>query len=739
MNDEFYEDEVIEGFYVPAMLKAAWGAQMDVFNETDRICRRHNIPYYADWGTLLAAIRHNGYIPWDDDLDISMRRKDYERFLKYAEEELPRGFKVMNYRNHPGHHFFVARIVGKPRICFEEDHLRRFHGFPYIAGVDLFVLDNVCIDRNKEKLKSKKAEFIITVADNIADGKTTGREAEEQLLQSEAYTGRSIDRNLRGEDLRVFMYSLAEELFCSIPDEESDALVQMMPFGMYGNELFIPKEYYGTGVRLPYMDTSISVPLCYDAVMRVKFGNYMTICRKWSGHDYPFFYGQHEDLLKVLDFTYPSYKAKKEDLFFSVNGEGGLKQALPELRQSLKECAVAAGSRERDAAIKLQSIAVEMGTMIEAVYKEGYGPVPVLEEMCELAYMAYEGEDVAAKLLKCMKEYEEGEEKYILSRHDIVFMPFAPKHWKYMEELYLKYKDDGKYNVFVVPLPYYHKEYDGAFGRRYYDISEYPDSVITEDYETFDLKGMHPEKIVIQNPFDGWNPVMSVPAEFYSDRLKEYTDELVYVPFFVTDDFTKEYGKEYINMDAYVCMPGVIRADRIILPSDILKNTYIDKIMDFTGTAGDEEVRALLDDRIGVLPKLREEDYTYTKPRPASEKKTIVWFTALSFLAQNKDRAIEKIRKTIDVFAADSDRLSVVWVTQRMDRLDLIDAATADDFYSEVKRYKDKGLGEYISDVPLKEAAGFPDRCDAYYGDPSAMALWFYYKKKPVMLMNVDA
>ena len=58
MKPEFYEDEVIEGFYVPSMIKKAWGAQMDVLAETDRICREHDIPYFADWGTLLAALTY---------------------------------------------------------------------------------------------------------------------------------------------------------------------------------------------------------------------------------------------------------------------------------------------------------------------------------------------------------------------------------------------------------------------------------------------------------------------------------------------------------------------------------------------------------------------------------------------------------------------------------------------------------------------------------------------------------
>ena len=652
MKPEFYEDEVREGFYVPAMLKKAWGVQMDVLNETDIICARHDIPYFEDWGTLLATIRHNGYIPWDDDLDISMRRRDYERFLRYAEEELPDGFKVMNFKNHPGHHFFVARIVGKPRICFEEEHLKRFHGFPYIAGIDLFVLDNVCTDREKETIKAKKAEYVVTVADNIADGITKGREAEEQLRQCERYTGRKIDRRLKGEELRVFMYGLVEQLFASIPDDESDALVQMMPFGMYGKQRYIPKEFYAKTVRLPYMDTTMSVPICYDAVMRLKFGNYMQIHRKWCGHDYPFFYGQHKDLLKCLDFEYPAYKASRDDILSSGRKSSAAKTGEPE---------------------------------------------------------------------------------------DVVFIPFAPKYWKYMEKLYRYYADSDDHRVWVVPIPYYYKAWDSSPEEEVFDTDDYPDDLYLQDYREVDLQSFHPAKIVIQNPFDEWNSVYTVPETYYSSRLKAFTDELIYIPFFVTDDFTKEQEVEYINMDHYVCMPGVMNADRIILPSETIRKTYIDKILEFTGSdeKDDEAVRAL-EEKIKVLP-----DLVYKEERKAAagpdSKKTLVYYSSISFLAENKKAAIDKINRVQEIFAANSDRINVIWVTQCCgDELSLIEKDVADDFREAVETFKNSGIGEFAGDAAPDRYSAFSDAADAYYGEPSALALQFYYKKKPVMIVNAD-
>lgn len=99
-STDFYRDEVRCGFYVPTAIKQAWGAELTVLAEIDRICRKHNIKYYAEWGTLLGAIRHGGFIPWDDDMDIVMLRRIIPALKKPPPQSFQRSlsFMIMNQR-----------------------------------------------------------------------------------------------------------------------------------------------------------------------------------------------------------------------------------------------------------------------------------------------------------------------------------------------------------------------------------------------------------------------------------------------------------------------------------------------------------------------------------------------------------------------------------------------------------------------------------------------------------------
>ena len=86
--ESYFEDEVREGFFIPSMMKRCWAAQLQVLEDVDKLCEKYNIKYYGDCGTLIGAVRHGGYIPWDDDMDIAMLREDYECFLEHAHELL---------------------------------------------------------------------------------------------------------------------------------------------------------------------------------------------------------------------------------------------------------------------------------------------------------------------------------------------------------------------------------------------------------------------------------------------------------------------------------------------------------------------------------------------------------------------------------------------------------------------------------------------------------------------------
>ena len=83
---------------------------LDILTEVDRICKKHDIPYWLSSGTLIGAIRHNGFIPWDDDLDIEMMRKDYLRLLKVLPQELPSWLALQSDETDPTYFFFYAKV-----------------------------------------------------------------------------------------------------------------------------------------------------------------------------------------------------------------------------------------------------------------------------------------------------------------------------------------------------------------------------------------------------------------------------------------------------------------------------------------------------------------------------------------------------------------------------------------------------------------------------------------------------
>ena len=106
---DFFKDEVRHGFYIPTAIKQAWAAELSVLSEIDKVCRKHDIKYFADWGTLLGTVRHGGFIPWDDDLDICMMRKDYQKFLAIAKAELPEEFDIYNFKTKEDHWLFFFK------------------------------------------------------------------------------------------------------------------------------------------------------------------------------------------------------------------------------------------------------------------------------------------------------------------------------------------------------------------------------------------------------------------------------------------------------------------------------------------------------------------------------------------------------------------------------------------------------------------------------------------------------
>ena len=129
ISEAYLEDEVRDGFYIPSIAKRAWAAELSILHEINRICEKYDIRYYADWGSFLGAVRHQGFIPWDDDLDICMFRSDLNQFIEVSELELPEGFEIHSFLNNDYSWKFIINVVNTGRMCFTPDYLKTHYNF----------------------------------------------------------------------------------------------------------------------------------------------------------------------------------------------------------------------------------------------------------------------------------------------------------------------------------------------------------------------------------------------------------------------------------------------------------------------------------------------------------------------------------------------------------------------------------------------------------------------------------
>lgn len=287
----FFEAETREGFLVEPLVKNAWAAQLETLHMFDKICEENNLTYSADWGTLLGAVRHGGYIPWDDDLDVCMPRADLMKFYDVIDNYPKlRCFNVYNTQDFGLH---ATRLNLSRDFTTDRDRLKDYHGFPFPVGIDIFSIDNVPRKKEQENKQieiMKRINYAINMMSLINEHNHRENEYRSKFRNyiREIKDVASIEFKEKWPNLQELsiLYDETESIYS---EEQASYVTEYQCIGA-GRDYYLPKDTYKNIIRLPFENIMICVPANYNDVLIKKYGNnYMKPVLNTANHEYPFF------------------------------------------------------------------------------------------------------------------------------------------------------------------------------------------------------------------------------------------------------------------------------------------------------------------------------------------------------------------------------------------------------------------------------------------------------------------
>lgn len=245
-------------------------AELELLKAFLKICKKHNLRYFMLGGTFLGAVRHKGFIPWDDDIDIGMPRKDYKKFISFAKTEFKDNLSILNYKDGTSYDKYFIKIIDK-NIKFKRNDSINNDKF-FNLWIDIFPLDGMPMGYISFKIHQFRLLFnrLLLQYSKFKTGVNIKKKRgflEFLLIKFGYFVSKFIKFNT------IKQLNKIDYLLTKYDYESSKFVVNFM--GAYKFKEMFEKIIYEDVVEYDFEDLKLFGPRNYDLVLTQMYGNYM--------------------------------------------------------------------------------------------------------------------------------------------------------------------------------------------------------------------------------------------------------------------------------------------------------------------------------------------------------------------------------------------------------------------------------------------------------------------------------
>ena len=259
LGEDFFKEEVKCDYLIPAYMKSSWAIQLDLYLTIADICYKHKLQFFLIFGGLIGAIRHDGFIPWDDDLDIAMPRKDYEEFIKVAPEELEYPYFLRTPFTDSSCLYPVIDICNSETTFIPK--LFRRNGFNMGVVVDIFPID-YCYPDQVEKQGQQLITYYLHCTNYMKRGcKGLNERQKNDLI-------RYYTPDPYASFKKLHSYGLG------VDSKEYMFICNALPYDY--KKLIWPSHCFAKSIKHRFESIEVEIPIGYDEILTKTYGDYMS-------------------------------------------------------------------------------------------------------------------------------------------------------------------------------------------------------------------------------------------------------------------------------------------------------------------------------------------------------------------------------------------------------------------------------------------------------------------------------